>query len=110
MNKQSEHTQKGVKKMGKQNEFPPLVEDKKAEEIQISAIENTIENKLNIQRNAYQLTINNPLTEGIDHTKIKEILTLNFSTLVYFCLADEIAETGTPHTHIYVVFRCPEQC
>lgn len=91
--------------MGKEKEFPPLVEDKKAEEIQISAIENTIENKLNIQRNAYQLTINNPLTEGFDHIKIKEILTLNFSTLVYFCLADEIAETGTPHTHIYVVFR-----
>ena len=85
--------------------FPPLVEDKKAEEIQISAIENTIENKLNVQRNAYQLTINNPRTEGFNHRKIKEILTLNFSTLVYFCLADEIAETGTPHTHIYVIFR-----
>lgn len=26
--------------MGKEKEFPPLVEDKKAEEIQISAIEN----------------------------------------------------------------------
>ena len=85
--------------------FPPLVEDKKAEEIRLSASENIIETKLNIQRNAYQLTINNPLTEGLDHTKIKEVLTLNFSTLVYFCLADEIAETGTPHTHIYVVFR-----
>ena len=54
--------------------FPPLVEDKKAEEIQISAIENTIENKLNVQRNAYQLTINNPRTEGFNHRKIKEIL------------------------------------
>lgn len=91
--------------MGKEKEFPPLVEDKKAEEIQISAIENTIENKLNVQRNAYQLTINNPRIEGFNHRKIKEILTLNFSTLVYFCLADEIAETGTPHTHIYVIFR-----
>ena len=91
--------------MGEEKIFPPLVEDKKAEEIRLSASENTIEDKLNIQRNAYQLTINNPLTEGLDHTKIKEVLTLNFSTLVYFCLADEIAETGTPHTHIYVVFR-----
>ena len=40
--------------MGEEKIFPPLVEDKKAEEIQISAIENTIEDKLNIQRNAYQ--------------------------------------------------------
>lgn len=58
----------------------------------------------NIQRHAYQLTINNPLTYGFDHHKIKETLILNFSTLKYFCMADEIGEKGTPHTHIYVCF------
>lgn len=58
----------------------------------------------NIQRHAYQLTINNPLTYGFDHHKIKETLILNFSTLKYFCMADEIGENGTPHTHIYVCF------
>ena len=32
--------------MGNDKEFPPLVEDKKAEEFQISAIENTIDRRV----------------------------------------------------------------
>lgn len=31
-----------------------------------------------IQRNAYQLTINNPAEHGLDHRTIKEILIKNF--------------------------------
>ena len=58
----------------------------------------------NVQRHAFQLTINNPLDYGYDHHKIKEILIMNFPTLKYFCMADEIGEKGTPHTHIYVCF------
>ncbi len=58
----------------------------------------------NIQRHAYQLTINNPLDYNLEHAKIKEILIVSFSTLKYFCMADEIGEQGTFHTHIYVVF------
>lgn len=58
----------------------------------------------NIQRHAYQLTINNPLSYGYDHKTIKEILVVQFPTLKYFCMADEIGEKGTPHTHIYIVF------
>lgn len=59
----------------------------------------------NRQRHAYQLTINNPLQWGYDHNKIKEILTVGFSTLKFFCMADEIGKNGTPHTHIYVYFN-----
>ena len=58
----------------------------------------------NIQRHAFQVTINNPLKYGFDHLKIKKTLIENFTTLRYFCMADEIGEQGTPHTHIYVCF------
>lgn len=56
------------------------------------------------QRHAYQLTINNPLKYGFDHSKIREIFANEFTTTRYFCMADEIGENGTPHTHIYVYF------
>ncbi len=55
-----------------------------------------------IQRNAYQLTINNPAIYGYTHEKISQIITSEFLTLRYFCMADEIGEQGTPHTHIYI--------
>lgn len=58
----------------------------------------------NIQRNAYQLTINNPVKYGYTHQQIKEILIIKFTTLRYFCMADEIGKDGTYHTHVYVVF------
>ena len=60
---------------------------------------------INVQRHAFQLTLNNPSTHGYDHTKIKEILIIKFPTLRYFCMADEVGERGTPHTHIYVAFN-----
>lgn len=56
------------------------------------------------QRHAYQLTINNPLKYGFDHSKIREIFANELTTTKYFCMADEIGENGTPHTHIYVYF------
>lgn len=65
--------------------------------------ENKIANN-NIQRHAFLLTINNPLDYGYDHKTIKELLVVKFSTVKYFCMADEIGKEGTYHTHIYVVF------
>lgn len=59
----------------------------------------------NVQRNAYQLTINNPLEYGFDHLTIKKTLVENFTTLRYFCMADEIGKERTPHTHIYTCFN-----
>lgn len=56
------------------------------------------------QRHAYLLTLNNPLKYGIDHKEIKRRLIENFTTLKYFCMADEIGEQGTPHTHVYIFF------
>lgn len=65
-------------------------------------IEKEPELKSTIQRFAYQLTINNPVDHGFTHEEIKSKLINNFTTLKYFCMADE---KGTcDHTHIYVVF------
>lgn len=58
----------------------------------------------NIQRHAYQITINNPIDYGYDHKKVKELLTMNFSTVSFFAMADEVGKQGTPHIHIYVCF------
>lgn len=58
-----------------------------------------------VQRSNYLLTINNPLEHDFPHTRIKHVLIDNFTTLDYFCMADEIGgETGTYHTHVYVHF------
>lgn len=57
------------------------------------------------QKNSFQLTINNPLDYGYTHEAIKAILISQFKTLRFYCLADEISESGTPHTHIYVCFK-----
>lgn len=51
----------------------------------------------NSQSRKWALVINNPLDAGLDHTAIAAILAL-FSP-AYYCMADEIAATGTFHTH-----------
>ena len=71
----------------------------------MSIIENNKQQANNSQRNAYQLTINNPLDYSFDHLTIKKTLVENFTTLRYFCMADEIGKEGTPHTHLYVYFN-----
>lgn len=52
----------------------------------------------------FQLTINNPADHNFSHERIKVILS-EFSGLVYWCMCDEVGEQGTPHTHVYVVFK-----
>jgi len=54
----------------------------------------------------YQLTINNPADTGITHSVISERLQ-QCKSIIYFAMSDEIAETGTPHTHIYTAFKSP---
>ena len=53
------------------------------------------------QSRKWQITINNPLEKGFTHDRIKEIL--SSLKLVYWCMADEIGENGTYHTHIYIL-------
>ena len=59
----------------------------------------------NTQSRQWSLVINNPLEAGLDHAAIREILH-RFSP-AYFCMADEIATTGTYHTHIFLYSPSP---
>ena len=59
----------------------------------------------NTQSRKWALVINNPLEAGLDHAAIREIL-YRFSP-AYFCMADEIATTGTYHTHIFLLAPSP---
>ncbi|MCC8100286.1 MAG: viral replication protein [Clostridiales bacterium] len=59
----------------------------------------------NSQSRKWALTINNPILFGFSHEKIVEILKMFI--LQYFCLADEIATTGTYHTHIFMLSESP---
>ena len=59
----------------------------------------------NTQARKWALVINNPLEAGLDHAAIREIL-YRFSP-TYFCMADEIATTGTYHTHIFLFSPSP---
>ena len=57
----------------------------------------------NSQSRKWSLVINNPLEAGLDHTAISEKLHL-FSP-DYYCMADEIATTGTYHTFSSTLHR-----
>lgn len=59
----------------------------------------------NTQARKWALVINNPLEAGLDHAAIRKILH-RFSP-TYFCMADEIATTGTYHTHIFLLAPSP---
>lgn len=57
------------------------------------------------QSRKYIMVINDPLEAGLDHDTIIE--NLHKFAPRYFCLADEIATTGTPHTHIFLYSNSP---
>lgn len=52
----------------------------------------------------FLLTINNPIDNGYSHERLRAILS-EFSGVRYWCMCDEVGEQGTPHTHVYVVFK-----
>lgn len=58
------------------------------------------------QSRKYQLTINNPLEHGLTREEIKRRLG-EMRSIVYFCLADEVGDEGTQHTHIFFVAKSP---
>ena len=57
------------------------------------------------QSRKFLLTINNPLDYGMNHDEIID-RAQRFNP-DYFCLADEIAASGTPHTHVYLYSSAP---
>ena len=59
----------------------------------------------NTQSRKWSLVINNPLEAGLDHAAIREIL--HRVSPAYFCMAAEMATTGTYHTHIFLYSPSP---
>ena len=60
---------------------------------------------IDTQSRKWMITINNPQTCELDQDRIIEQLQLFRPD--YFCMADEIATTGTYHTHIYLYSHSP---
>lgn len=61
----------------------------------------------NQQGRKIQLTINNPIDHGWTHEAIKTAIQEKLKSTVFACLSDEIGETGTYHTHVYILFSSP---
>ena len=61
--------------------------------------------KNDTQSRKWLLTINNPRSCDLDQEKIVDLLHL--FRPAYFCMADEIATTGTYHTHIFLYSHSP---
>ena len=59
----------------------------------------------NAQCRKWQLTINHPQEHGVSREMIIELIQSMMPD--YFCMADEIASTGTEHTHIYIYRKSP---
>ena len=58
------------------------------------------------QSRKWQITINNPKEKGFTHEKLKEILS-QMPSIVYWCMADEVGEQGTYHTHLFFQVKSP---
>lgn len=56
----------------------------------------------NTQCRKWQITQNNPEKYGITHETLKATME-QFTNCLYYCMADEIGEKGTPHTHLFFV-------
>ena len=60
-----------------------------------------------IQSHKWLLTINNPQDHGMTHDEIID-RAQKFNP-DYFCMADEIGESGTYHTHIFLYSYAPNR-
>ena len=56
------------------------------------------------QSRKWQITINNPSEKGLTHERLREIVS-SMKSVIYWCMADEIGENGTYHTHLYLQGR-----
>lgn len=59
----------------------------------------------NPQSRKWNLTINNPKDYGLT----REIITDRMNSLFpnYYCISDEVSQSGTPHTHIFIYRKSP---
>lgn len=62
-----------------------------------------MKNDIDGQFKSFLITINNPVDKGFNHECIAEIINNKFKNIIYYCMADEVGDNGTPHTHIYIL-------
>lgn len=55
------------------------------------------------QSTRFLLTLNNPLTYGYAHDEIRRIIHEHFKHVSFYCMSDEVSDTGTPHTHVFIL-------
>lgn len=56
----------------------------------------------------YLLTINNPKENGFSCEHLQQIITDNFKSILYYCLADDVGgNEGTYHTNVFLQFSSP---
>ena len=58
------------------------------------------------QARKWLLTFNNPADHGFEQPAIVERLE-KFTSVLYWCMCDEIGSEGTYHTHLYIAFKTP---
>lgn len=58
---------------------------------------------VNSRSRKWQITINNPVDKGYTREVIKEKVT-SLSSIIYWCIADEVGAGGTPHCHMFLAF------
>lgn len=63
--------------------------------------------KGNSQSRKWQLTINNP--EDYNITREALIASMEEFLVDYYCMCDEVSDTGTPHTHVFFYSRSPKR-
>jgi hypothetical protein len=63
-----------------------------------------MENEKDFRTRKWLVTINNPVDKGFTHEYIREVLA-SFKSIEYWCMADEIGEKGTYHTHVFAAFH-----
>ena len=68
-------------------------------------MEKGTENQKDTQSRKWQLTINNPQEKGFTHEAINAIMRDYFKSVVYYCMADEVGQNGTYHTHLFLCVR-----
>ena len=61
--------------------------------------------KKDTQSRKWLLTINNPQNHQMTHDIINSIMQQKFKSVTYYCMADEIGEKGTYHTHLFIYSR-----
>jgi hypothetical protein len=61
--------------------------------------------KKDLQARKFTICVNTPTQKGLDHEKIKQLLGSFRNPPEYWCMSDEMGESGNFHSHIYIQLK-----